>query len=556
MNIENIKATLSMAEKEIDNFTDKKAVVVVRLLLDIIECLLEENAELKKTVQNLKDEINRLKGEHGKPKFGKNKQDKDISSEKERRGQKQKNTRKKKSKKKSKIKIDREIKCEVDKTALPEDAIFKGYRENVVQDLVIKTDNIKFKKEVFYSPSLKKTFVAKVPPGYEGQFGPGIKSIAISFSHDPKISQPALLRFYETFGVHISSGTISRMLIDDKSTGQFHKEKKEIVAAGLQMPYQNIDDTGTKVNGKNCYTHVLCNPLYSAYFTTPRKNRLTVLNVLCQDNLRFVLNEDSYELMRCLGLADKHLNRIIDLDVKGEYTKKALNAIINEILPNPKKRKTAKRIITEACAIVGFHNTNPNIKALICDDAPQFKHLLDIALCWVHEGRHYKKLNPVLKIHQQKQDEFIEKFWNYYRKLLGYRTHPNKTDAKELSNEFDLLFSPKTGYSKLDTCIENTLKKKGSLLMVLNHPAISLHNNAAELGARAEKRKSDVSLQTKNKKGTNAKNTFMTIVQTAIKLSVNIYDYIYDRITKKFEMPSLTEIIAKNNLQGNVVYDS
>jgi hypothetical protein len=33
------------------------------------------------------------------------------------------------------------------------------------------------------------------------------------------------------------------------------------------------------------------------------------------------------------------------------------------------------------------------VRLRVCDDAPQFKWLTeDIGLCWVHEGRHYKKL--------------------------------------------------------------------------------------------------------------------------------------------------------------------
>jgi hypothetical protein len=35
------------------------------------------------------------------------------------------------------------------------------------------------------------------------------------------------------------------------------------------------------------------------------------------------------------------------------------------------------------------------------------------------------------------------------------------------------------------------------LLMVLKYPELPLHNNEAELGARAQVRRSDVSLQTK-----------------------------------------------------------
>ena len=42
------------------------------------------------------------------------------------------------------------------------------------------------------------------------------------------------------------------------------------------------------------------------------------------------------------------------------------------------------------------------MRTLVCDDAPQFKLLTEeLALCWVHEGRHYKKLNPLVAYHQQ-----------------------------------------------------------------------------------------------------------------------------------------------------------
>ena len=39
------------------------------------------------------------------------------------------------------------------------------------------------------------------------------------------------------------------------------------------------------------------------------------------------------------------------------------------------------------------------------------------------------------------------------------------------------------------------------------------------------------------------KDTFATIVKTARKLGVNVYDYIRDRVSKKFTMQSLAEII-------------
>jgi hypothetical protein len=39
----------------------------------------------------------------------------------------------------------------------------------------------------------------------------------------------------------------------------------------------------------------------------------------------------------------------------------------------------------------------PVVKLLVCDDAGQSKAITEeVALCWVHDGRHYKKLLPGL----------------------------------------------------------------------------------------------------------------------------------------------------------------
>jgi len=554
-NVQKIIDEISALKPE-DIFEEKEKEAFIKLL-NLVEMLVSEYKKQQEENQKLNDEINILKGEQEKPKFNKKKQPAsgDISSEKERNDENNKKKRKK-TKKIPKIKIDREIKCKVNRSLLPKDVVFKGYQETTVQNIIIKTDNIKFKKEVFYSPSLKKTYIASVPDGYEGAFGPGIKAHVLNFSHNLNISQQALIRFFKTAGVYISAGTISNILIKGKDVDQFHQEKSDIVNSGTQMPYQNIDDTVSKVNGKNHYTHILCNSLFTAYFTMPRKNRLTVLNILCKGDIQFFINEEAYDLMSNLGLAKKHIEKIKKLIPIKKYTKKELNVFIRKLFPNPKKNKRHKKIIIEACAIAGFHKKEKNIKALICDDAPQFKHLLDIALCWVHEGRHYKKLNPIIPMHKEKQAEFIKKFWDFYKSLLDYKLNPNNVDAEKLSDEFDILFSVKTGYDKLDEFIRKTLTKKNSLLLVLKYPMFPLHNNEAELGARVQKRKGDVSLQTKNKKGTTAKDTFMTIVQTALKLSVNIYDYIYDRITKAFELPSLAELITQTSKNENVFCNS
>ena len=65
---------------------------------------------------------------------------------------------------------------------------------------------------------------------------------------------------------------------------------------------------------------------------------------------------------------------------------------------------------------------------------------------------------------------------NFYRELLAYRQQPTPGERKRLERRFDALFATKTGYWALDERIGDPAKKT-SLLMVLVHPEIPLHNN-------------------------------------------------------------------------------
>ncbi|MFY1110464.1 MAG: hypothetical protein AB3K77_02065 [Methanosarcinaceae archaeon] len=47
--------------------------------------------------------------------------------------------------------------------------------------------------------------------------------------------------------------------------------------------------------------------------------------------------------------------------------------------------------------------------------------------------------------------------------------------------------------------------------------------------------------------GTKANDTFMTNIQKAKKLCLNAYDYILDRMSNKFEMQSLVQLIKEKS---------
>ena len=159
------------------------------------------------------------------------------------------------------------------------------------------TDNILFRKQKYYSPSVGKTYVAELPMGYEGEFGPGIKALIISLYYGGNMTQGKLLEFLADLGISISAGYLSNLLI--KNHSGFETEKQEVYNSGLaSSPWQHFDQTGARVGGVNHTTNIICNPLYTVYFTTANKDRLTVLKGLQPGReLKFILNPLTFSLI-------------------------------------------------------------------------------------------------------------------------------------------------------------------------------------------------------------------------------------------------------------------
>jgi len=396
--------------------------------------------------------------------------------------------------------------------------------------------NTKYRIEIFYSPSEHKTYSGRLPHGIKGEFGPGIKSLIITLNHVANVSEPKIHEILKNTGVYISTATISRILTKDADI--FHQEKAEIFLEGLKAtPYQQIDDTGARVNGNNRYAQILCNPYYTAYFTVPNKSRENVLNILlCGKEKTYCFSNEAFDLMETFNVPQIWKGKLSSFKneiFSDEEMRRKLDCVFS-----PDKYKTARKKVLEACAIAAYHQSTdiPVVNFLLSDDAPQFKQIAyHHALCWIHDGRNYKKLRPIVPYHKEKLEAFLNRYWDFYGELCEFRENPDSEVAKQLSSKFDQLFSIITGYEQLDERISKTKENKEHLLMMLVLPEVPLHNNAAELAARAKVRKRDVSLQTITEEGTRANDTFMTIVQTAKKLGVSAYDYIFDRVSNKFE---------------------
>ena len=522
------------------DFNDHEAVKAILChLSNLVEALYQENLALKAENQRLKDEINRLKGEKGKPDI------KPKSSMKKNEPDKNPKPKKKwkKQSKLDKVKIDdtKTIKYE---GSLPDDAQHKGYRSVVVQDIIIKTNNIEFQLERYYSPSEGKTYEASLPDYIDGEFGASLKSWVLFWYFHSRMTENRIHQMLTDTGIKISAGEISNIIIKDHDT--FHQEKADIIKAGIQSSsYQHIDNTGARVQGTNQHFTVLCNDYFSAFFINPKKDRLTVIDILSQEEeLCYLINPYTLNFLQERNLKTSVLSSLKPLLQMGAMTREKFEKELNLLIPDLKDRH--KTMILEAAAITASqeNHASPAIQCLVCDDAKQFYYITSLrALCWIHEERHYKKLTPFLLHHQKLVDDFRSRIWEYYDELTEYKKNPNEEEKIRLSNLFDEIFSTKTGYDALDNRIELTKKKKDSLLVVLDYPDTPLHNNPAELALRMYVIKRKISFGTRSDDGTKSWETFFTIMDTCSKLGINFRDYLYDRISKQYKMLSLSSLI-------------
>jgi hypothetical protein len=512
-------------------------------LIALIEAQATELRRLQGLVQQLRDELARLKGEQGKPQVRPQVRQ-DRSSERE---------RPKETAPTPPVPpippvpvVAREEIVRLDRTRLPATAEHAGYEDFVVQDIVFQAEVVRYRREAFRDPTTGARWVAPLPAGITDHFGPQVKALALDLYAVGGMSEPAILTVLRSVGLRLSAGTLSAWLVSDLAP--LHAEAAAIYQAGLaSAPFQQIDDTLTRLNGENHHCQVVCNPCYTSYHTTPTKDRLAIVDVLRPGQ------EGTY---RCDSSALAWLERV---GVRARVRRDLADALPQETLLGHSQLRdllderlahlgtqTRSRIF-DALAIAAYHHQTdlPVVDLLLSDEAGQFVGVTEEhALCWVHDARHYTRLIPLTWEHQALWTSFRRLYWAFYAALLAYRTQPTAEEATRLRAWFVVLFSTVTGYAALDDRIAKTLAHQTELLAVLTHPELALHNNACELGVRRRVRKRDVSFGPRTAAGAKTWDTLHTLAATAQLHGVNLLHYLQDRLSGACRLPSLASLVT------------
>jgi len=203
------------------------------------------------------------------------------------------------------------------------------------------------------------------------------------------MSEPKVAELLRSVGGRISDGQVANLLSKDQAA--FQAEKDALSQAGLaRSPWQHLDDTSTRVHGQNGDCHIVCNPRSTASFTTTAKDRLTVIDVLTNHRpRRFVVHAEALGDVEAGGRSAVRRRQLAPVPGDVLMDEALLQALLETHLPGvgPQQRQW----ILDATAVAASHADVefPVVRLLVCDDAPQLTLITEeLALCWVHAGRH------------------------------------------------------------------------------------------------------------------------------------------------------------------------
>jgi hypothetical protein len=505
---------------QISDFPPEEVTPAVLMLLEICHYQQEQ-------IQELRDEIARLKDQKPKPKI---KPSKLEGGKKKRRD---KPGRRGKRSKTRNLEIHETVTIAPEE--IPEGSRFKGYDDFTVQDIRIELHNTRYRLEWWETASGER-LMGKLPAEVGGvHFGAILRAFILYQYHQAHVTQPLILEQLREWGVDISAGHLSAIITDGKET--FHAEKNELLRMGLkQSGYVHVDDTGARHQGNNGYCTHIGNELFAWFASTQSKSRVNFLELMRAGHEGYVLNEEALEYMRTQKLSMEVLEKLAAVEEKVSNDKEEWDSTLAKLEITDKRHV---RIATEG-ALLGSaleHGMNPDL-VIISDDAGQF-NVMRHALCWIHAERVFAKLVGFNDAQREALVSIRTAIWDLYAKLKAYKAEPDDKKKTKLEEQFDELCSTKTCYVSLNKALQRMYLNKAELLLVLERPDIPLHNNPSENDIREYVKKRKISGSTRSDEGRRCRDTFASLKKTCRKNGISFWAYLQDRIRGSGRIPPL-----------------
>jgi hypothetical protein len=482
---------------------------------------LGEVAELRGMVLELSAEIARLKGVKGRPQVKPSGMAQAIAAAPSRSKDAARNRRGK-----SKAVVSE---TQVVEVAVPEGSQFKGYEDYIVQDIVLRTRVIRYRRERWLTPD-GKTVVAPLPSYISGHFGPELRRLAVELYHEGQTTMPRLAKLMKAFGVRISKRQLLRLLTDKQD--DFVNENRETLRAGLSSArWVSTDDTGARHHVRNAVCTRIGNDHFTWFGTTFSKSRLNFLELLRAGYQDYVINERALAYMRARALAGPIIARLAEHPQKYFADAAAWQAHLVCLNITSRPGKLDPLCVATESALWGSitaHGFLTNA-AIISDDAGQF-NVGAHGLCWVHAERLVHILHPVTDLQHAAQQEVRSLIWDFYGDLKAYCAAPTPERRLELERRFDTIFKRRTDYVTLDRLLARLHANKPELLLALARPEIPLHTNGAENDIRCQVTRRKISSGTRSDAGRDCRDAFLGLAKTCAKLGIAFWDFLGHRL--------------------------
>lgn len=524
------------------NIPESEQTPVVKSLLVVLEQCFHIIQQQSEEIDLLKDEVRVLKGEKKRPIFKPSKLDKETDKPKAKDSTEEKKRPGSKKRAKNASLIIHEDQIIQPKGDIPPGSRLKGYRGFIVQELVIKTKNTRYRLARWETPD-GQTLTGQLPNHLDGRhFGPNLRSYVLYQHHQCHVTQPLLLEQLREWGVDISSGEVNNLLSRKKDS--FHEEKNEVLKTGLDVScYVTVDDSGARHKGANGYVTQIGNEHFAWFESTGSKSRINFLELLRAGDQGYRINEDAQAYWQAQKLPQRPLDHLLKSPQPYIADAIAWEEHLDEIEITTARHR---RIATEG-ALVGSvqHGGRCENLVIISDDAGQFNILLH-ALCWIHTERLVHTLVPLNENHREDIAKVRSEIWNFYRDLKNYKVQPDTGKIEMLEVRFDEVFTQRTRYELLNQLLKRIHKNKSELLLVLVRPEIPLHTNGSETDLRDYVKKRKVSGGTRSDIGRQCRDTFTSLKKTCRKLDVSFWDYLLDRVSGAGKILPLPELIRQS----------
>jgi hypothetical protein len=423
----------------------------------------------------------------------------------------------------------------------PPGSVFKGYEDFVVQELIIRPRVTRYRRERWHTPD-GQNLVAGLPAGVrpDSHFGPTLIAFIIHQYHHQHVTQPLLWEQLDQLGIDISTGQLSRILTEGKDA--FHQEKAELLPAGLEVStYVQVDDTGARHQGHNGFCTHIGNTLFAYFESTDSKSRQNFLEVLRGAHTDYTSNDFAVAYWQRQKLPRSVIGRLI-AGARWWADKAAWRAYLAEQSVTDQRHV---RIATEGALLGSLiaHGVSPELTVL-SDGAGQFDVLVH-ALCWLHVERPLARLVPHNEKHRQAIEPIRQRIWELYAGLKAYREAPEPMRCEALAKQFDDLVAQRTDYPSIDGVLKGMAADRAKLLRVLERPEVPLHNNLSEGHVRDYVKKRKISGGTRSELGRCARDTFASLKKTCRRLGVNFWEYLQDRVRGLGQIPRLADQIRR-----------